>query len=129
MKLADKIIMLRKQAGWSQEELANQLGVSRQAISKWESSQSLPDIDKIISLAKLFNTTTDDLLLDDHEIRHKVDKRKISLIYWLLILAYVLFYVYGDSGNGQLSSGLFVVLIGIVLYFVLILLIDLLKKS
>lgn len=129
MKLADKIIMLRKQVGWSQEELANQLGVSRQAVSKWESSQSLPDIDKIINLAKLFNITTDDLLLDDHEIRHKVDKRKISLIYWLLVLAYVLFYVYGDSGNGQLSSCLFVVLIGIVLYFVLILLIDLLKKS
>ena len=46
MILADKVIKLRKQRGWSQEELANQLNVSRQAVSKWESASSIPDIDK-----------------------------------------------------------------------------------
>ena len=47
MILADKIIALRRRRGWSQEELADRIGVSRQAVSKWESSQSIPDIEKI----------------------------------------------------------------------------------
>lgn len=67
MILADKIINLRKQAGWSQEELANQLGVSRQAVSKWESGASIPDLDKILRLSQLFGVSTDYLLRDDVE--------------------------------------------------------------
>ena len=51
MILADKIITLRKKAGWSQEELAERLNVSRQSVSKWESAQSMPDIDKILQLS------------------------------------------------------------------------------
>ena len=47
MFLADKIINLRKKAGWSQEELAGRLGVTRQSVSKWEGAQSVPDIEKI----------------------------------------------------------------------------------
>ena len=62
MILADNIIRLRKQAGWSQEELAEQLGVSRQAVSKWESAQATPDLDKILALSTLFGVTTDHLL-------------------------------------------------------------------
>ena len=54
MILADKIIDLRKKNGWSQEELAAQLGVSRQAVSKWESTSSIPDLDKIIKLSEIF---------------------------------------------------------------------------
>lgn len=46
MFLADKIINLRKKAGWSQEELAGRLGVTRQSVSKWEGAQSVPDIEK-----------------------------------------------------------------------------------
>ena len=67
MKLADKIIQLRKQKGWSQEELATQMDVSRQSVSKWESGMSMPDIDKIILLSQIFGTTTDYLLKDDIE--------------------------------------------------------------
>lgn len=65
MKLADKIILLRKQKGWSQEELAAQMDVSRQSVSKWESGASTPDIDKIILLSQIFGTTTDYLLKED----------------------------------------------------------------
>lgn len=65
MKLADKIILLRKQKGWSQEELAAQMDVSRQSVSKWESGASIPDIDKILLLSRIFGTTTDFLLKDD----------------------------------------------------------------
>ncbi|MBR4150069.1 MAG: helix-turn-helix transcriptional regulator, partial [Firmicutes bacterium] len=50
MILADKITELRKKEGWSQEELADKLGVSRQSVSKWESAQSVPDMNRVIAL-------------------------------------------------------------------------------
>lgn len=67
MILADKISYLRKQQGWSQEELADRIGVSRQAISKWESGQSVPDMKKIIKLSEEFQVSTDYLLKDEME--------------------------------------------------------------
>lgn len=67
MILADKIIDLRKKNGWSQEELASQLGVSRQSVSKWESSQSIPDLDRILKMSDIFGVSTDYLLKDDAE--------------------------------------------------------------
>ena len=67
MILADKIIRLRKKNGWSQEELADKMNVSRQAVSKWESAQTIPDIGKILQLGELFGVTTDYLLKDEIE--------------------------------------------------------------
>ncbi len=64
MILADKITDLRKKNGWSQEELAEQLGVSRQSVSKWESAQSVPDMGKIVRISELFGVSTDYLLKD-----------------------------------------------------------------
>ncbi|MDO5018327.1 MAG: helix-turn-helix transcriptional regulator [Lagierella massiliensis] len=62
MNISDRIRELRKNKGVSQEELAEKLGVSRQAISKWESRQSTPDIDKIILLSDYFEVSTDYLI-------------------------------------------------------------------
>ena len=67
MIFADKIIELRKKAGWSQEELAVQLGVTRQSVSKWEGAQSVPDLEKIVQMSHLFGVTTDYLLKDEIE--------------------------------------------------------------
>lgn len=67
MILAEKILQLRKNNGWSQEELAEKMNVSRQSISKWESAAAIPDINRILDLAKLFGVTTDYLLKDDLE--------------------------------------------------------------
>ena len=67
MILADKIIELRKRNNWSQEELAEQLGVSRQAISKWESAQSTPDLERILAMSRLFGVSTDYLVKDEIE--------------------------------------------------------------
>lgn len=67
MIMADKIIILRKKNGWSQEELAEKMGVSRQSVSKWEGAQSVPDLKKILQLAELFGVTTDYLLKDSIE--------------------------------------------------------------
>ena len=68
MILADKIIELRKKNGWSQEELADKLGVSRQAVSKWESAQAVPDMNRIIRLSEIFGVSTDLLLKDELEL-------------------------------------------------------------
>ena len=67
MILAEKIALLRRQNGWSQEELADQLNVSRQAVSKWEGGMSIPDLDKILKLSALFEVSTDYLLKDELE--------------------------------------------------------------
>ena len=67
MILADKIIELRKKSGWSQEELAEKLDVSRQSVSKWEGAQSVPDMGRIVQLSELFGVSTDYLLKDEME--------------------------------------------------------------
>ena len=68
MILADKIIDLRKKQGWSQEELAEMVNVSRQSVSKWEGAQSIPEMDKIIKLSEIFSVSTDYLLKEDIEL-------------------------------------------------------------
>lgn len=67
MILADKIVSLRKKAGWSQEDLAEKLGVTRQSVSKWEGAQSVPDMDKVVMMSRLFGISTDFLLKDELE--------------------------------------------------------------
>ena len=64
MTLAEKILSLRTQRGMSQDDLAEKLEVSRQSVSKWETAQSTPDLDKIIKLANLFGVTVDELVRD-----------------------------------------------------------------
>lgn len=65
MNLADKLIQLRKKNGWSQEELAEQMNVTRQSVSKWESGQAAPDLEKILKLSQLFGVSTDYLLKEE----------------------------------------------------------------
>lgn len=85
MILADKLIRLRKKNGWSQEELAEKMNVSRQAVSKWEGAQTIPDLEKILLLGELFGMTTDYLLKDEIENEDYTDGisdpgvRKITL--------------------------------------------------
>lgn len=73
MILADKIIALRKKNGWSQEELAEQLNVSRQAVSKWEGAQSVPDLNRILQMSEIFGVSTDYLLKEEQEEVDYVD--------------------------------------------------------
>ena len=85
MILADKLIMLRKKSGMSQEELAEKMDVSRQAVSKWEGAQSIPDLAKILQLSELYGVTTDYLLKDSVETEEFIGKdtsenvRKVTL--------------------------------------------------
>lgn len=68
MKLSEKITELRKTMGWSQEQLADHLDISRQSVSKWESGASVPELDKILKMSDIFNVTTDYLLKEDISI-------------------------------------------------------------
>lgn len=84
MILADKIIRLRKKNGWSQEELAEKMQVSRQAVSKWEGAQTIPELEKILMLGNLFGVTMDYLLKDEMEEEEFTDEastpvKRISL--------------------------------------------------
>ena len=101
MKLAEKLFELRKEKGWSQEKLAEQINVSRQSISKWESGQVLPEIEKIIELSKIFQVTADYLLLDENsekgstavileEDKGKYYKEVKSFGLWQVIYIFVL---------------------------------------
>lgn len=65
MTLGERIQAHRKKAGLSQEQLAEQLGVSRQAVSKWELDGAQPELDKVVAMARLFRITTDELLLEE----------------------------------------------------------------
>ena len=125
MIFADKLIALRKKAGWSQEELAEQLGVTRQSVSKWEGAQSVPDIDKILQMSRLFGVTTDYLLKDDQgEPEYTPDAetsplpriKALTAAYWLVVVAIFLWYTFGPNGNGQPQYSWFIWAIAGVLY-------------
>ena len=102
MTIADRILTLRKSKGMSQEELADAVGVSRQAVSKWESEQATPDLEKVVIMSDIFDVTTDYLLKgiepvknDDHKTMADVIDQKIltenngkrakSILKWVLI--------------------------------------------
>lgn len=71
MIIGAKIAACRKRAGMSQEKLANELNISRQAVSRWETGEAVPDTEKVIQLSRIFHVTTDYLLLDIDEAPHK----------------------------------------------------------
>lgn len=73
MILSEKIAEERKKNGWSQEELAEKLSVSRQAVSKWESAQSTPDLQRVLRMAEIFGVSTDYLLKDEIEKENKIE--------------------------------------------------------
>ncbi|HHX00076.1 MAG TPA: helix-turn-helix transcriptional regulator [Acholeplasmataceae bacterium] len=72
IEIANKLVKLRKEHNLSQEELANKLGISRQAVSKWERAEASPDTDNLIKLASLYKISLDELLLSDEEIVQEV---------------------------------------------------------
>lgn len=72
IEIANKLLQLRKEKGLSQEALAQELGISRQAVSKWERAEASPDTDNLIELAKLYDISLDELLL--HEPTTKEEK-------------------------------------------------------
>lgn len=106
MNLSEKLYSLRKKSGLSQEQLAEQLNVSRQAISKWESGTAVPETEKLIAISKYFNVSMDYLVKDEISTAdtYTIDKGKdtivkyiglvlciagfVSLLIWGIIIAF-----------------------------------------
>ena len=80
MKFNEKIVRLRKIKGITQDEFANAVGVSRQAVYKWESGQSYPEVAKLLEIKMLFNISIDDLLDDNFEIAMPTEKGRLILL-------------------------------------------------
>ncbi len=127
MNLADRIQCLRKAKGISQEELADQIGVSRQAVSKWESGQSTPDLDKIIIMSEFFDVTTDYILKGVEPAKNKDEKGRelISRILYISSTAFIaigLFCAFGgwyDEQTMKTVWGAMVIqAVGIAAYFI-----------
>ena len=119
MSIADRIQTLRKSKGISQEELADKIGVSRQAVSKWESGQSAPDIEKIILLSEFFGVTTDFLLKGikpvAEETKSKPDARIFALagtaINFIGLVVAIMIWV-EEQTLGSVAVGLIIMAMG-----------------
>ena len=94
MKIGEKIYSLRKKHNLSQEELANELNVSRQTVSKWEVGESCPDFDKIVPLCELFGISTEELLRDKkiEEKKEEKHEKKVDIVKAVLICIAIFFY-------------------------------------
>ena len=92
MTIAEKIKQLRKDNSMTQEDLAEKLNVSRQTISKWETSVTIPDADNIVAISKLFNITTDELL--DYRIETVQKKKQFIMDMAVLLFGIIGFIVF-----------------------------------
>ncbi|MCI8577665.1 MAG: helix-turn-helix transcriptional regulator [Lachnospiraceae bacterium] len=99
MNMADRIQSLRKSKGFSQEELADKVGVSRQAVSKWESEQSTPDIEKIIIMSELFEVTTDYILKGTEPVNMTSRKTVYSLYSGFAVLFATIAGIWSFTAN------------------------------
>lgn len=113
MNMADRIQYLRKQKGFSQEELADKVGVSRQAVSKWESEQSTPDLKNIITMSELFETTTDYILKGIEPI-HTINKKTFYPLYlgFVVIFATIAGIWSFTANRFRMDECLFIILAG-----------------
>lgn len=127
MNMADRIQYLRKEKGISQEELADQAGVSRQAVSKWESGQSMPDLEKIILLSNFFEVTTDYILkgiepLPDREETKNVLASKILFISSTALIAIGLLFAfcrwYANQNTEDIWISMTIQAVGVASYFI-----------
>lgn len=111
MILADKIINLRKKNGWSQEELADKMQVSRQAVSKWEGAQTVPDIEKILMLGSLFGVTTDYLLKDELENEEFTDDTDSASVKRMTLAQANEFLEWRKAASLRIAAGTFLCII------------------
>ena len=124
MILADKIIENRKKNGWSQEDLAEKLGVSRQSVSKWESAQAIPDLKKILQLSEVFGVSTDYLIRDEIEEvpaleQAPVDNGLEETVRSVSMEEAVSFLKYNETASRWISTGVMLCILSPVLLVLL----------
>ncbi len=114
MILAEKIIRLRKKMGWSQEELAEKMNVSRQAVSKWEGAQTVPDLEKILLLSRLFGVTTDYLLKDEIEDEEFTDESDSVSVKRISMAEATEFLEWRKTASVQIAAATFLCVIAVI---------------
>lgn len=123
MNLAERIQALRKAKGITQEELANEMGVSRQAVSKWESGQAVPDLDRVMVLSEYFSVTTDYLLKGTGQEKNgQAAAGKILFIVSVLMTAAGLLRAWGgwyeEQTFSDIAGGMVIQAVGVAGYFI-----------
>ena len=126
MDIADKIQGLRKAKGVSQEELAEKTGVSRQAVSKWESGQSVPDLEKIVMLSEYFGVTTDYILKGIEPAKESENKNlNTSQILYIASTAFLAIGLlcafagwYEEQSAESIWGSMIIQVVGVVAYFI-----------
>lgn len=127
MNIADRIHSLRKIKGISQEELADKVGVSRQAVSKWESEQSIPDLDKVIIMSEYFGVTTDYLLKGIEPVRDSEEKSNVltSKILYIASTAFIVIGLlcafgswYEEQSAESIWGSMIIQVVGVAAYFI-----------
>ena len=116
MNMAYRIKYLRKRQGLSQEELADKIGVSRQAVSKWESEQSVPDLKNIIIMSDFFKTTTDYILKGKEPVSVTNKKTFYPMYQGFVLIFATLFGIWSFTANRfRTIESIFIVLAGAVI--------------
>lgn len=122
MNLGDKLLELRKKKGLSQEEVAFELNVTRQTISKWETNQTTPDFDKIAPLCKLYEISTDELLTEKKTevVNNDIENKKsnalilsISIFLYFLAVVLLIFTETVLKFNDGISVSIFLIICAI----------------
>ncbi len=114
MILADKIIRLRKKNGWSQEELAEKMNVSRQAVAKWEGAQTIPSMEKILQLGELFGVTLDYLLKDEWETEETTGTVAETLVRRVTLAEANEFLAWRERASIRIAAGVFLCILAVV---------------
>lgn len=121
MNFADKLSYLRKKLGWSQEELANQMEVSRQSVSKWESGQSIPEIEKMIRLSDIFDVSLDYLLKDGREVDRPENTREEGINQRVVTMNEAIeFLEIKENTSKKVALGVFLCIVSPVVLFILL---------
>lgn len=102
MKLADQLSTLRKVHNFSQEKVAGNLGVTKQAVSKWENGRGYPDIDNLVILSELYEVTLDELIKGDKTFQKKIkidakDDQNVAMMIGILIIGVIIYYITSET--------------------------------
>ena len=126
MTFAEKIQMLRKEKGWSQEELATRVPISRQAVSKWENGTSMPDTENVLALADLFGVNTDYLLREDcisgddtPETHHREDTARLEQnrrVAWIVCVGFQYLGLFWIVFGTLIDSSVLLPLLGVTIH-------------
>lgn len=125
MTLGERIQSLRKMQGISQDELADRIGVSRQAVSKWENEQSIPDLDKVIILSDYFGVTTDYILKGEETSKHENRNFNYSQLWYIASTAFLVIGLLSafdgwssDKSAGNIWGSMIIQAVGGAAYFI-----------